>query len=103
MNLYNMTDHEQELFDLLRDELVNTSPEDLAKSIKTMYPGQVLHNIRVFREVNQTIIGLEVQEARRNAKKTKASQLCSSGFRPCEHRRFSTDNTCEHYPNDHYV
>ncbi len=102
MTLFNMSDQQQELYNLLKDELGNTEPEDMAKDIKTMLPGQLVHNIRVFRECNQFIRDCDAYESQTRKQADRASALCGSGFRPCFIRRTSNDNTCEHYPSGHY-
>ena len=103
MNQYNMTDLQQELFDELKDDLVNTDPEDIAKSIKCMDAVELRRNIAVFTQTNEFIRECEIKESRDRMKQLKAGSLCRSGFRPCIHRRHSSDNTCEHYPNADYT
>ncbi len=98
MNQYNMTDLQQELFDELKDDLVNTRPEDIAKSIKTMDAVSLRHNIKVFQVTNTFIKDIEAKQSRDKAKQVRAIALCRSGFRPCDRRRASSDNCCEHYP-----
>lgn len=100
MNLYNMTNQQQVLFNLLQDELVNTDPEDLARHIRGMGIGALRQNITVFEDTGAFIRDCDARQSRDMKKQSRDDVLCRSNFRPCIRRRGSTDNTCEHYPYD---
>ncbi len=78
MNLFNMTDLQQELYDLSVEHVGESELEALADDIKTMNAAELRNNIRVFKE---------------------ADEACKVNQSPCNRRRISSDNCCRHYPD----